>query len=727
MLQCLVLPSLSSSRLQQPNNSTTYISARQLYQFVLQQQQRPHSSAFYKVFLRKLPRPGLKAKAAQVQHLQQRAAINPAARNVFLVSLAQAQQMCQGLGMPAAVTTQFSSPLTASQPVAAAPVPPLPGQASPAAAAAAAAAAVAEAVAAAGAGPSGSGQAAATAAAPAPAADWLQGAMPHQLPEPTFTQEQLQQFRFGLQTLPSVEAEAECKEVAVQLELYKPWRTATIMLSRPKWVSLLQPSCWPGHANEALRYMGFLYSVMSQQHPRLQHVLDGYLVMQYISFLRARGVGPAKLGAAVLMVRCVAEWVWSTQLPAAQVQLPSQQQLYQQYQARLEILCHQCRNNLLPDPVKVERRLQQQQQLAGSMTAEQLVALMQALWNEAAVMVPLLREGCCESRADTAEFIMQVAMVCMFFGFLPPMRVSVVVSLLMPNTAACNHVNCQLPARCKGNRVQYVAGGEQLQLYCPHHKTERHGVRPIDLVLPPELFLLLHAHIKVGRKLIMSRLQQQGKGRHVAATAQAGYLFMWPSTGKPVAEQQCCQLFQQLVLDSPACAAQFGPQWCRALFVGERRGASRLEVGMSDAAAAAVMNNSVGVWKSSYDKFKASRQAAEVQQGMQLWRAGMLGKAQAGDLLHAAGQQLLQQQLGSAAAAGVAAAGAEVIVISDSDADEDCESSAMTGSSCSMDGDSVSMPGSSCSMSEGDESEGDESAGSGGDDDGTDGVGCTEE
>ena len=240
-------------------------------------------------------------------------------------------------------------------------------------------------------------------------------------------------------------------------------------------------------------------------------------------------------------------------------------------------------------------------------------------------------------------------------------------------------------------------------------------------MLPPELHLLMHAHLTKGRQLIISSLQQQGIEVEAAV---AGHLYMWPSTGKPVIPQQVSQLFQELVCSS---ACKFGPQWCRSLFVGERRGSSRLEVGMSDEAAAVVMNNSLSVWASTYDKLKASRHAAEVQQGMQAWRVAMLGKADASELL-LTGQQLLQQQqqqqqpaaqLGAAAAgaaAGVVAAGAgtvaagaaaEVIVISDSCS----EGGDLCGGTCSMSDDESSFlsGSSSASMSEGDMSLGDSS------------------
>jgi len=128
---------------------------------------------------------------------------------------------------------------------------------------------------------------------------------------------------------------------------------------------------------------------------------------------------------------------------------------------------------------------------------------------------------------------MEVSMLCFFFGYLPPMRESIVISLLLPTATHCNHVNCQHRDRCKGNRVQYITsddGNQQLQLYCPHHKYERFGKGPIDPVLPAELYVLLHAHIQTGRQLIITSLRH--KGIHAMA-AESDHLYMWPETGKP--------------------------------------------------------------------------------------------------------------------------------------------------------------------------------------------------
>lgn len=630
-LSCLVI---SDSH----RGTTTFIAVQQLKQFILQQLQVPpkhHTRVGQQVYscvVQCSKGPDRFANAAQLQHLIHKGAVHSGAGHVKLVSMDVAKQVCIKLHLSEAVIAGLSSPpcsgglLCARQYV--------PGHGAPS---------------------SGVGSSAgASTAVELPSSHAhnlehsevntqpaLQHHMPDQLPSPNFSEQHLARSRCGLQTVH--EAHGQMPAVNGQLQVYKEWRLSPIQLSRPSWVHRMQPSSWPDHERELLRYLGFLFTVMHVQQPRLQHVLNGTLVVYYIAFLRAKGYSPKHMAQHVTSLRVAAEWVWQTQL-TTQTKGPEQHELYSQLQLKLEALSKQCSSNLFPDPVKMERKRQQVQQRS-TMAAFQLVALMQALWNAAASKVQLLQQGPLANRIAAAVYIMEVSMLCFFFGYLPPLRVSVVTSLLLPAAAHCNHVNCQHRDRCKGNRVNYIEGddgNQKLQLYCPHHKSERFGKGPIDTVLPDELYVLLHAHIQTGRKLIITSLRH--RGIHAMA-ADSSFLFMWAETGKPVLPQQVSQLFRKVVLASTPDVS-FGPQWCRSIFIGERLGSGRLDVGMSDEAAASVMNNSVRVWEVAYDKYKASRQGAEVQQGMQQWRVGMLRQAQALDL-HEAGATLLNQYASS--------------------------------------------------------------------------------
>jgi hypothetical protein len=123
----------------------------------------------------------------------------------------------------------------------------------------------------------------------------------------------------------------------------------------------------------------------------------------------------------------------------------------------------------------------------------------------------------------TTMHIMQAAMCCLLFGFVPCMRPNMVVSLHVPGyEGPCTWPDCQHKHRCKGNRLVWAAssnnssssstcsdwGGPQLQVVIVHHKNSNKGWdRSITYALPADINPLLVYMVTHGQQLL------QGQGR----------------------------------------------------------------------------------------------------------------------------------------------------------------------------------------------------------------------
>jgi hypothetical protein len=77
-----------------------------------------------------------------------------------------------------------------------------------------------------------------------------------------------------------------------ELKLLEEWCKRHVNTSRPKGCSMLASYTWVGVQGEILRYMGFLHMYKGVEQPTLQHYLNGWLLMDFLSFLQLRGVKP---------------------------------------------------------------------------------------------------------------------------------------------------------------------------------------------------------------------------------------------------------------------------------------------------------------------------------------------------------------------------------------------------------------------------------------------------
>jgi hypothetical protein len=465
-------------------------------------------------------------------------------------------------------------------------------------------------------------------AAPNCSAPCLQEYVFTSLPDLGFAPEDLGVTHFALQTFP--DAREELTVVGPHLEEYRQFRATPVHSQRPDWVSFLQPTTWPSHCSNIMRFLGFLWYFMGVAKPMLQHYLNLNLVMSYISFQVARGMTPEHLAVIAHDARVVSEWVWQTQHTPQQRQVL--QFMYQKHQEQLISLGKQCSHNIRPDPQQVLHRMQVQQQRRDSMDAAHLVVIMYSLWLQAMERLPF-------KDLNDVLFVQEVLMCCMFFGFVPPQRVSVVVSLQLLGSK-CLHPNCQHRDTCFANHVgPHSDGSGRLVLFEQHTKHERWSAIPIEVVLPVELVQLFNAYYPAGRNMLIE--SEVGLGTPKAAHVPP-YLFIHPVMLEPYFDSQMNKIWKRLVL--PEAKVQFGPQWCRTIFVEERSDGGRVAPELDDHAAAKAMGHCLGVWSAAYDKLRHHRGARNVHQYMPEWRRQLLEHFGASNLLKQGHQLLADKQ-----------------------------------------------------------------------------------
>jgi hypothetical protein len=238
---------------------------------------------------------------------------------------------------------------------------------------------------------------------------------------------------------------------------------------------------------------------------------------------------------------------------------------------------------------------------------------------------------CCLAKALQ---VMHAAACCFMFGFVPPLRPSVLLSLQVPSyTGPCKWKGCQ-DSMCRGNRLEWVHLGpsssnpvvvqqQQLRLVAPHHKNStRPRAEAITYTVPEELACLLRFTLQVGRRVVCgSTLQQQ----------QHPWLFCQPG-GKQMQPTQLASTWTSTVLPP---GITMPPQRARSAFVtlyrsveGGEQQLGQQQQQQQQQAVAAAMGNSVGVWDTVYDRLVGQRHVQAAINSLKGWREQVLASSQ---------------------------------------------------------------------------------------------------
>ena len=114
--------------------------------------------------------------------------------------------------------------------------------------------------------------------------------------------------------------------------------------------------------------------------------------------------------------------------------------------------------------------------------------------------------------------------------------------------------------------------------------------------------------------------------RTFAREEQPPYLFFNHSTLEPLDYTYINSAFSEYILKGSGTS--FPPQFCRSVFVQERRGADAVP-GVSDQAAAKVLGHSLAQWDRVYDRQFMSRQVGALPDALRQWRQQLMARAAA--------------------------------------------------------------------------------------------------
>ena len=205
---------------------------------------------------------------------------------------------------------------------------------------------------------------------------------------------------------------------------------------------------WDKVKRAVLAFMGF-----AMQHgdafASLLCYIDPGLLLMYLAFLRARGVGKSTLLFHLEVTEKVVAWLCATgSLATAATVNEGRLAAYTTWRKRLHA---QISENLVMVrvPRSVEALMQQGRWLDADLPAVEVERARLAV-------VKALEEG---RVGDLDVAIHNTLFCCMCFGYMPPLRPSILISLVGPDyKGPCLHKDCQNMGTCPGNRLVWKGG-----------------------------------------------------------------------------------------------------------------------------------------------------------------------------------------------------------------------------------------------------------------------------
>jgi hypothetical protein len=424
------------------------------------------------------------------------------------------------------------------------------------------------------------------------------------LPSNKFTQQQLDVNRYGLSSQGGVPPDVE-----FEMAQFKQWCCTPVFLTRPAHMKFIASSTWACVENQVLRFLGFCKGVCGVQQPCLHHCLNANLVVGCLAFVQEREMSTSKQAAMAYNISRVCTYLQCTlQLSA------SDNQHITAYMCWLDRLAKQ-----LDKQQPLPRATLQEQQEAGLwMQPLHLLQCITQVHQEAVLLVQQQQQQAVELPSQGLILqVMHAAMCCMVFGFVPPIRVSCVLSLQAPSySGPCLWTDCHHKSLCRGNRLQWVRGSNHtaLQIVLVHHKNSNKGHdREISYVLPYEVCVLL--------------VWLLGLAREAMDAQDSPYMFCSP-WGEPYNHTKFNKVWQEAVMPS---GYSMPPQKGRPAFVTLLNDAARLGIVLQEegnltvrAAAAFAMGTSIRMWRSVYDKLAEQRAVQAGIDSMQYWRQRVL-------------------------------------------------------------------------------------------------------
>ena len=244
-------------------------------------------------------------------------------------------------------------------------------------------------------------------------------------------------------------------------------------------------------------------------------------------------------------------------------------------------------------------------------------------WMSAADLVHLIHTSQQDAEADMQQYGVTVetsrdlhdaALGGMTFSHLPPIRLSCLRELVVPEyTGPCLHADCKV-AGCEGNRLYTISTSPLLmRIKLPHHKNARKwGQSVIVFDLPSALAELVHSYLGAPRRALLEY--------HLLIGDSCPHVFM-DMHGRGFADAVLTVYWQKWMVSHGGVA--MNPSMCRQVFVEERQ-SNNAVAGPSNQGAAMVMGHNVQQWFKWYDMQYYPRLAQNAVDSMDTWRTAML-------------------------------------------------------------------------------------------------------
>lgn len=403
-------------------------------------------------------------------------------------------------------------------------------------------------------------------------------------------------WEYGLKSVPA--------KLDMELDSLEVWSTKPFHMPRgTEYAAAAQDSTMSSMLACIKGYMGFAqgYGGKARDELSLQLYSDPQLFVQFIAYLRKRGLSKASLVKHITVARKVVFYLSSSLLAGS----PWREQLMEirSWMATMEAQI----NLTMPEPEP--KRLPE---------FDNVLSWVDSLSDLAIGKVTYALRKFGKMTRDSSEAVQHAVLAHLITGAsFPVVRLDLIRTLRHPDRKQCDDSNClkrrlQGDDACKGNRLEILQdgvagrwsqafGAGTIRLHIAHGKNDRRKSRAnykVSFDLPAgDLTDLLRAHIKQGCA-VLSRSKRPIK------------LFVSP-TGLRFDKSNICSYWKQQVMET---SLQFGVQPCppthfRTLFVENftcSEGGAPEELWEG---AAIIMGNSVPTWNSSYYPSRRRRMA----------------------------------------------------------------------------------------------------------------------
>ena len=134
-------------------------------------------------------------------------------------------------------------------------------------------------------------------------------------------------------------------------------------------------------------------------------------------------------------------------------------------------------------------------------------------------------KACGHARADSMRGLHDAVLLCCMFGWLPPMRVSMVISLMKPDL---KHECLVEACKCDGNHLHWLTPNDVMGARFFHHKTARKsGRQPIQYRLPPDLNIMLQIILEPANRRLLEMKGVQCRTVFVGTAGKEISSSMW--------------------------------------------------------------------------------------------------------------------------------------------------------------------------------------------------------